>query len=290
MSSRCLLHSPCRLPVRLVPAVALALLGLLGVPAPARAGLHYTAVTRTSIAGAEDTAPHTSELQVEGWALGSQARVELHKSDNPAARAGTWLLSRDAGRTVYLIDPAQRTYTPWDLRAMLERVGGVLLGMGPLLKVNVTDLRVARLPEADGGMVAGLPTRIFRFRITYKTMVNVLGMSTSGGTVVEQDLWITDKLRDPGLGVWLRHEPPPTGDAGLDARIAAQAGAVPGYPLRAVTVSSSRQHDGRPAVTRTNMEVIRIEAAAPPEPWFTLPDGYQEKRLPHGTEGVKSHG
>ncbi len=274
----------------LAGAGVLVLLGLAAVALPAQAGIHYTAVTRTSIAGAEDTAPHSSEVQVEGWALGQRARIELHKSDNPAARAGTWLVSRDAGRTLYLIDPAQRSYTPWDLRAMLERVGGVLHGMGPLLKVNVSDLRVARLPEADGGVVAGLPTRIFRFRISYKTVVNVLGMSTSGGTVVEQDLWITDKLHDQGAGVWLRHEPPPTGDAGLDARIAAQAGAVPGYPLRAVTVSTSRQHDGRPAVTRTSMEVTRLEAATPPEAWFVLPQGYQEKHLPPGTEGVKSHG
>jgi hypothetical protein len=269
---------------------SLAALGQLGAAAPAATGVHYLAVTRTSISGAEDTPPHTGQVQVEGWALGPRARIEVRESANPAARAGTYLLSPDAGRKVYLVDPKARTYTPWNLDAMLELVGGVLHGMGPLLQLHFSDPKVEQLPEGDGGNVAGLPTRLHRFRISYTTEVNVLGMSTSGSTVIEQQLWITDKLRDAGLGVWLRSEPPRTGSEQLDGLIAARTGGVPGYPLRAVTVSTSRQRNATPAVTRTTMEVTRLDAAVPPESAFALPPDFQEKQLLPGTEGVKSQG
>ena len=275
---------------RLLAAACAALLWRLGAPPLAHAGVHYTAVTRTSISGAEDTPAHAGRVQVEGWAVGPRTRIEVRESANPAARAGTYLLSPDAGRKVFLVDPKARTYTPWDLDAMLELVGGVLHGMGPLLKLTFSDLKVEQLPGEDGGMVAGLSTRMVRFRITYATAVNVLGMTTSGSTVIEQDLWITDKLREEGLGVWLRSEPPRTGSGQLDGLIAARLRRVPGYPLRAVTVTTSRQHDAAPAVTRSTMEVTRLDSASPPPSAFTLPPDFQEKELLPGTEGVKSSG
>lgn len=274
----------------LVGGVCAALLWPLAAPRPARAGIHYSAVTRTSITGAEDTPAHTGRMQVEGWAVGQRARIEVRESANPAARTGTYLLSPDAGRQVFLVDPKAHTYTPWDLDAMLELVGGVLHGMGPLLKLSFSDLKVERLPEEDGGTVAGLPTRRVRFRISYATAVNVLGMTTSGSTVIEQDLWITDKLRDEGLGVWLRSEPPRTGSERLDGQIAARLRKVPGYPLRAVTVTTSRQHDAAPAVSRSTMEVTRLDPASPPPSAFTLPPDFQKKELLPGTEGVNSTG
>lgn len=269
-------------------AAALAALVQLAAAPPAGAGVHYTALTRTSFSGAEDMAPHTGQVEVEGWAAGPRARIDIRTSANPAARAGTYLLSQDAGRRIVLVDPQARTYTPWDLDAMTELVGGALPGMGRLLKMRFSDLKVERLPEADGGVVAGLPTRRYRFRISYSTEIAVLGMTTSGSTLIEQDLWITDKLRDAGLGVWLRCEPPRTGSDRLDGQIVAAVGALAGYPLRALTVSTTRQRDARPAVTRTTMEVTHLEAASPSDAQLTLPPDYQKKQLLPGAEGVKS--
>jgi hypothetical protein len=280
----------CRHPRFLLGAAAFAALARLAAAPPAVAGIHYTALTRTSISGAEDTPPHTGQVEVDGWAVGPLARIDIRASENPAARAGTYLLSRDAGRRIVLVDPQARTYAPWDLDAMLELVGGVLHGMGPLLKMRFSDLKVERLPEEDGGSVAGLPTRRYRFRISYATEVNVLGMTTSGSTLIEQDLWITDKLRDAGLGVWLRSEPPRTGSDRLDSEIVARIGPLAGYPLRVVTVSTTQQHNAQPAVTRTTMEVTRLEPASPPEARLALPPDFQLQRLLPGTEGVKSHG
>jgi hypothetical protein len=281
----------CRHPRFLLGATALAALAhLAAVPPPAAAGIHFTALTRTSISGAEDTPPHTGQVEVEGWAVGPRARIEIRASENPAARAGTYLLSQDAGRRNVLVDPQARTYTPWDLDAMLELVGGVLHGMGPLLKMRFSDLKVERLPEEDGGSVAGIPTRRYSFRISYSTEVNVLGMTTSGATLIEQDLWITDKLRDTGLGVWLRSEPPRTGSDQLDSQIVARVGPLAGYPLRVVGVSTTQQRNAQPAVTRTTMEVTSLEPAALPEARLALPPDYQLKQLLPGTEGVKSHG
>jgi hypothetical protein len=53
---------------------------VVAMAAPAHAGVHYQAVTRTTDA---QSRPH--EVQVEGWVAGVRARVEFHTSDNPIA-------------------------------------------------------------------------------------------------------------------------------------------------------------------------------------------------------------
>jgi hypothetical protein len=248
---------------------------LLTVAVPCLAGIHYKAVTRTD--GAQ-----SSNIQTEGWVSGDNAKVAfVASSGNPILAQGTYLLTKDGGRTLYLVNPEEKTYAEWSLQGLLGTAGAILQGMGPLLKIQFSPPKVEKLLEEDGGTVAGLPTRHYKLRTTYSMTVKVLGMGNTTNVVSEQDVWATSRLQDAGLGIWLRAEPPRTGNAEFDKLLAAEAGKFEGYPLKMVTVSTSTaQKGGRTQTTRSTMEVTELDAsAAVPAAAFEIPQGFEKTEI-----------
>ena len=250
---------------------------------PAFAGIHYKAVTKTE--GAQNQA---GNMEVEGWVSGDKARVEFKESGNPIAKEGAYLITKDAGKIIYLVDPEEKTYAEWDLQAMLGMAGAVMQGMGPLLKMEFSDPKVEKLLDEDGGTVAGLPTRHTRYRTSYTMKVKVLGMGNEAAVVTEQDIWATDRLQDIALGVWLRSDPPRTGNPQFDKLIAAEVDKAKGFPLKTVTVSTTTQKKGGKATTtRSTMQVTELDTSADvAAASFEIPAGYEETQLlPMAQEG-----
>ncbi len=245
---------------------------------PALAGLRYESTTRVEGQGGGTTV-------VEGWVSGEKAKVVFRESKQPMAGKGTYLLTRDGGKTVYLVNPEEKTYAAWDMEAMLGMAGAVMTGMGPMLKMEFSTPEVEKLLDEDGGTVAGHPTRHTKYRTSYTMTVKVMGMGNVSEVVNEQDFWTTDHLQDVGLGVWLRTAPR-TGNADLDKVIVAEMGKVTGFPLKTVTVSTAKGKKGKETVTKTTMEVTALETTDVPEATFAMPQGYTETQLlPEGMFG-----
>ena len=256
---------------------------LLAAAVPASAAIHYKAVTKT-----QDAAAKNGEIQVEGWVSGEKAKVAfLESAGNPMAQEGTYLLTKDGGKTLYLVNPQEKTYAEWSLQGLLGAVGAVMNGMGPLLKVQFSDLKVDKVSEEDGGLVAGLPTRHYKFRTTYTMSIKVFGMGNTSDVVSEQDVWATTKLQDAALGVWLRAEPPRTGNADFDKLLTAEAGKFQGFPLRMITVNTSTQKKGnKSTTTRSTMDVTQLDTnASAPAPTFEIPAGYKETQILPSQQG-----
>lgn len=248
---------------------------LLSVATPSWAGIHYKAVTTVP-----DARNGNNQIVVEGWVAGDKAKVLFRDSGNPMMKKGSYLLTKDGGRTLYLVDPEEKTYAEWDLQAMLGTAGAVLQGMGPLLKIEFSDPKVEKVSEGDGGSLLGLPTRHVKSRTSYSMKIKVLGMGQASNVVSEQEIWATDKLKDVGLGVWLRADPPRTGNENFDKLVAAQASQVGGFPLKTVTVSTTTNNKGKQQVSRTSTEVTELDAAASvPDATFEIPGGYEETQL-----------
>jgi hypothetical protein len=74
---------------RLVLFLLLTLMSL-----PAFAGIHYKAVTKT------DDPKNPTNIQVEGWVSGDKAKVEFEESANPVAKSGSFLITKDGGKTI----------------------------------------------------------------------------------------------------------------------------------------------------------------------------------------------
>lgn len=257
---------------------SLAFFALLAVAAaPCFAGIHYKSSTKTQ----DGTGKGSSNMEVEGWVAGEKARVEFKEAGgNPVAKEGAYLITKDGGKTVYFVDPEEKTYAAWDLQAMLGVAGAVMNGMGPLLKFEFTAPKVEKLLEEDGGMVVGQPTTHYKYRTSYTMKMKVFGMSNDADIVNEQDIWATQKLQDTGLGIWLRSEPPRTGNEQLDKLISSEMGKVQGFPLKTVTVSTTTQKkNNKQTTTRSTMEVTQLDSATPAATAFEIPAGYKETEL-----------
>lgn len=254
----------------------LSVLLLLAAAAPSWAGIHYKAVTTNQDARSKET-----KMQVEGWVSGDNAKVVFQDSNNPMAQEGAYLITKDGGRTIYLVDPKEKTYMKWDIEAMLGMAGAVIEGMGPLLKMEFTEPKVEKLAQGDGGTIHGLPTQHSKYRTSYSMKVRVMGMGQESQIVSEQDIWSTTKLADPALGVWLRKNPPKLGNEQFDRLIKAEMEKVSGYPLKTVTVTTTTDKKGRQSTSRSTMEVTQLDMNANvPANSFEIPAGYEETQMP----------
>jgi hypothetical protein len=243
--------------------------------APGFADVHYKSVTRT-----QPEQGKSQDIQVEGWVSGDSARVDIKDSANPLLKPGAFLITKDGGQTVFLVDPDEKTYAEWDLRALLGGAGAALNGLGPVLKVEFTEPKVEKLLEEAGPDVVGLPTRHYRYRTSYTMKMKVLGMGNESSVVSEEDIWATDKLQDAALSIWLRSDPPRTGNEQLDKVIASSRGKVAGFPLKMVTVSTSTNKKNKQMTTRTTMEVTELDTKAnAPGSSFEIPTGYEKTEM-----------
>ncbi len=263
---------------------------LLLAAVPCWAGIHYKSTTKSWSEGAQtrNSEGRNSEVQAEGWVSGDKAKVAFVASNgNPMARQGTYIVTKDGGKTLYLVNPQDQTYAQWDLQGMLGVVGSVMNGMGPLLKIQFSDPKTEKVSEEDGGLVAGVPTRHYKYRTSYTMTVKVLGMGNTADVVSDQDIWATTRATDIGLGVWLRAEPPRTGNKDFDKLLTGAAAKFQGFPLKSVIVNTSTQQKGnKQTVTHVTMEVTQFDAhASVPASAFEIPAGYKETQIAPTQQG-----
>lgn len=253
---------------------------LLTSVSPALAGFHYKSTSTT------ETGKRPMVMTVEAWTEGDQARVEFRESDNPFLEKGTYLLSKDGGETMILVNPEEKEFGRFSLEALLGGVGAVFGGDNPLLKMEISSPKVEKLLEEDGGQVAGYATKHYRYRTSYRMNLKVFGISRPADVVNEEDLWVADSLTERGLGVWLRSRQVKTGNADLDGLIEAEAKKYKGFPLKTVITTTSTSK-GKPTTTTTRMEVTTIEKFATSPVSFDVPAGYSEAEMMPQMPGMR---
>ncbi len=257
-------------------SLTIALLVALALPLEAWAGLHYKSKTWQEGSQANDS----MNMTVEGWVEGEGAKIVFSQSGNPWMPAGSYLVTQDGGRTLYLVDPEDKSYGVWDLDAIMKMAGGLLGGMKGVFSMEFDNPRVETLLEEPGGTLLGLPTTHYRYRTSYDLRMKVLGMNRSQSVETVQDIWFTEAIGDPAFGVWLRKEPPQTGHEDLDRLIALETSKIRGFPLKTVDQSTMTGKKGKETTTRTITEVVELERGVAIAPGtFTVPAGYTEKQI-----------
>lgn len=270
---------------RLIPTVLVVVLCVAAVPA--LAGIHYRAMTTTE---AVDGKGRPQVMEVEGWVDGEKAKITFTETFSPLTPKGSYLLTEDGARTVYLVNPEQQTYARWSIEGMLGLVGGILQGLQGVGSFQFSEPQVEKLLEESGGKLHSLDTQHYRYRTTYALDVKVLGFRQSTEVDSLQDFWTTSQLSDTGLGLWLRKDPPKTGDANFDKLLDAETAKMVGFPLKTITVTTQRQIKkktgkvGKETVTRSTMEVTSLSQESVPDSHFVLPTGYREVPMLLGDE------
>jgi hypothetical protein len=261
-----------RTPYAIVLAIAIL---ALAAATPASAGVYYEATTTSDSSQGQD-----STTRVTTWVEGASARVEFSESDNPLMTTGSYLLTTDGGKTLHLVDPKEKTYMEWDLGSMMGGFGAMLQGMGDMVEFDFSDPEVVKLAEDAGPRLLGHPTTHTRYRTSFTVEMKIFGMSQTMESTTVQDAWSTTAFDAPGLGVWLRNEPPRTGIAELDTFIEKQMETVRGIPLKTVAVTTAVDSQGNETTTTTTTEVVTLREEAVPASRFALPSGYEKVEMP----------
>jgi hypothetical protein len=240
--------------------------------AAAWAGWEYAAVSRGE--GSEQAAQ--ANTTIKGWVEGDRAKIEFQASENPMMPAGTYLITSDGGRTLYMVNPEQKSYSKWDMDAMMGFAGGAMKMLG----VAFSQPKIEKLAEEKGPSLFGLSTRYYRFRTTYTMTMNFMGMKRSTETTQEEETWATEQLADPGFKAWLNQKPAKTGNAELDKLMEAEIGKmVKGFPLKKITSVTQKDSDGKVQTQKATMEVTSLSKRDVPATAFELPQGYTEQPM-----------
>jgi hypothetical protein len=252
-------------------ALSLAVVVIAVAASAASAGTYLSAVTTTDGVKAGSGLDATVRM----WAEGDKARVEVAESRSAVLRPGLFLLTLDGGRTVFLVDPSEKTFAKWDGAAA---PGATAAEASARRRVVVTysEPKVEKLAESDGGQVAGVPTTHLRFRITFSATTKEMGVQQTSTTLVEDDLWVAPRPADAALGIWLAKGPRKTGDEKLDALLAAQQPKFDGFPLKRVTVTTTTDDAGRKSVVTTTTTVSELIVGEMPAGTFAMGTGYRE--------------
>lgn len=266
----------------LISLSALLVLAALLAAVPAEAGIHYKAATTTQGDNVDQT------TRVEAWVDGPRAKVVFRESDTPGLTRDSYLLTQDGGKTLYLVDPKEKTYAEWDLEAMFQMLGNMMESIQPIVNMEIQNVEVKDLGTGPGPALHGLSTTRHEYETSYDMKVKVLGMGRTNHVDTRTEVWSTDQLGDPALGVWLRSAPV-TGFPGVDELVAAEMEQVKGFPLKTVARSTTTGQKGkRQTTTTTTMEVTELERGVDvPASTFEIPEGYtrSESTLPEAEEG-----
>jgi hypothetical protein len=209
------------------------------------------------------------------WVSGDKGKTMFEESASPLMAKGTYIITTDGGKTMYLVNPEDKTYMKWDLDSIMGMAGGAM----KMMNMKFTDPKVDALGEEPDGLIAGVPTVHYRFHTTYTMSMSFMMMKKTSKVVKEEEIWAAPKLVDAALGIWLRKTPPKTGNDDLDGLIKAEMGKVQGFPLKRKTVTTSTDEKGKVETNTVTMEVTELQMVPVPDSTFEIPQDYKETSM-----------
>ncbi len=255
--------------------VGACVLGLLA--STANAGYYYEAVTTTD---SEDDRGD-SQMTVAVWAEGDAAKIEFSQGDETGFFGpGTYMLTKDGGELMYLVNTEDKTYAEFNLGEMMNFASQAMQGMGNMFRMEFTDVYSEKLGEGPGMPILGYSTKHLRFRSGYTMRMAVMGMKQEQKVDMEQEMWTNDSIATPAFDVWMRPDKRMTGMfEGLDEMMEAEFSKVEGVPLKSVTHMTMTNKKGRATRSTSTTEVTDLRQENIPDSTFEIPADYTETQL-----------
>ncbi|HPW56789.1 MAG: DUF4412 domain-containing protein [Thermoanaerobaculaceae bacterium] len=248
--------------------VVVVVLAVLVLAPAAWGGVVFTSVTKVEGGKVAEQRSNT----VNGWVDGDLARFEFTQSGNPMMAEGTYLITTDGGKEVFLVNPKGKSFSRFDVEGMMQFATSAM----KVVNMKFSDPRIEKLGQAPNGLVAGVPTIHYQYRTSYTVSMGFMGMKKSTRIVTEEEIWSAPKLLEAALGIWLRKSPPKLGDDNLDNLLRAEMEKIEGFPLKRKIVRTSTDEKGNVEVTTTLMEVTSLEMTSVSASLFEIPPDYKE--------------
>jgi hypothetical protein len=245
------------------------------------AGVEWKArsVTQAEAKGQSNT------IVMQVFAQGGNVKqvFESVANDNEMFQQGSYWLFKAADESLFLVNPAEKTYSRLPINAMLKMAGIV----GKLIKVKIKN-PVVNVEKLGSEAVMGYPCQHTRMLMEYDMEVKIAIIKSKSHEKIEKETWSTPTFRGmEEMAAAFRFRDFKTGMEDLDALIEAQmkAEAGLGFPLKMVTVNTLVDKKGNAKEkSRQVMDVLSLGSKNFPAGFFDIPAGYTEKNIGFAAE------
>jgi len=251
-------------------------------------------VAATAFAGVEWRTKMVTEAQAKGQsntivqqvaAQGGNVKMIFEEvaDENEMFKKGSYWLFKAADDSLYLVNPAEKTYSRLPLNAMMQMAGVV----GKLVKIKIKN-PVINTEKLGTETVLGYPCLHSKQLMEYDMEVKIAIIKSKSHVKIEKEIWSTPKIKAMAeMAESFRFRDFKTGIEDLDKLIEEQmkADAGLGFPLKMITVNTSIDKKGKAKETsRQTMEVLSVGNKNFPASFFAIPAGYEEKQMGFGAE------
>jgi len=248
----------------------------------------------SSFAGVEWRTKMVTEAQAKGqsntivtqvFASGGNVKqvFESVADENEMFQKGAYWLFNAADNALYLVNPAEKTYSRLPLNAMMQMAGVV----GKLVKIKIMN-PVVNSEKLGMATVLGYPCQHSKQLMEYDMEVKIAIIKSKSHVKIEKEVWSTPKIKAmEEMAESFRFRDFKTGIEDLDKLIEEQikADAGMGFPLKMITVNTSIDKKGNAKETsRQTMEVLSVSSKNIPASFFAIPAGYEEKQMGFGSD------
>jgi hypothetical protein len=199
------------------------------------------------------------------WAEGRSFKAVVETSNDSDLSTGNFVISRDGGVTWIAASARWKRYlvlTPEKLRERLGTRPKPLAG-------SLQSLTVEKLPEQNGGMVAGYATRRHTQRVSVVLQYRSLWREVTRRMVVTETRWMAESIPCPGpeLGVIMEES---TGTIEIDRALALSD--PKGFPMkRVIEIDVDGRREAASSVEVKSLAETRVEESV-----FAVPTNYKK--------------
>lgn len=223
-----------------------------------------------------------------GLVDGLNARIEFVEGKPTGMEKGSYMITRDGGKTITMVDPREKTYMKIDPEQMASSVGQMMNATKGFMSMSFKNPTVETLEDEKGPAMLGLPTRRVKTRTAYTLETSVFGTKTVSQVTREDVMWVTTKMSDPGFNLWLRQRNVKTGNAEIDKLIELETGKVKGFPLKTESRTVTRDAKGREETALSTYEITAMKETSAPRTAFDIPPDYKDGMAALGEEMRKA--
>lgn len=256
---------------KLLVPVALALLAAT----PVFAAIQYEFTQRNTTS---DSISPSNDLIGRATIDGARSRIEF--LGGTLYPPGTYVVSTDASRRLYFVDPSKQWYTEVNTASVATAIG--------TSNIKIENFKTSSETLPDKTVIAGLETVHQRITMSYDITLITRAMPLKLHVRSEIDAWTTDRFGSLlGAGSYFSSSMR-TGNPEVDQIIAAGEAKIEGLPLRQIVVTRTNYQRAtgsqlQAANTRTvtrEMWVTSVKETEAPAALFTLPATYRRADQP----------
>jgi len=252
---------------------------------------YVTACTLTcslAMAAVEFTASITTgprdKSVTRGLVDGLNARIEFVEGKSTGMEKGSYMITRDGGKTITMVNPKDKTYMKIDPEQMASAAGQLMNATKGFMSMTFKNPTVETLEDEKGPAMLGLPTRRVKTKTAYTLETSVFGSKNISQVTREDEMWVTTKMSDPGFNLWLKQRNIKTGNEDIDKLIELETGKVKGFPLKTVSKTTTRDAKGREEIATTAYEITSLKETSAPKVAFDIPADYTDSMAELGEE------